>query len=41
MRRFAGEEVDRAVYYPEDQAYLLALDPHVMHYDVVMAPHNG
>ncbi len=41
IRRFAGEEVDRAVYYPEDKAYLLALDPHVMHYEVVAAPDNG
>ena len=41
IRRFAGEEVDRAVYYPEDKAYLLALDPKVMHYEVVLASDRG
>lgn len=25
---------DRAVYYPEDERYLLELDPHVVHYQV-------
>jgi heme-degrading monooxygenase HmoA len=37
IRRFAGEEVDRAVYYPEDRDYLLALDPKVTHYEVMVA----
>ncbi len=41
IRRFAGEEVDQAVYYPEDRAYLLALDPKVMHYEVMMASERG
>src|ERR671932_619404 len=34
IQRFAGDDVDRAVYYPEDQKYLLALEPKVTHYDV-------
>ena len=41
IRRFAGEEVDRAVYYPEDRDYLLALDPTVMHHEVLVAPEIG
>ena len=35
VRAFAGPDVDRAVYYPEDDAYLLEKDPTVAHYDVV------
>ncbi len=38
IRRFAGEEIDRAVYYPEDKDNLLALDPKVTHYEVLVAP---
>ena len=37
IRRFAGEDVDRAVYYPEDRDYLLALDPKVIHHEVLAA----
>jgi len=35
IRRFAGDEVDTAVYYPEYKDYLLALEPKVMHYEVL------
>ncbi len=41
IRRFAGEEIERAVYYPEDQRYLLALDPNVVHYEVLAAEGIG
>lgn len=34
IRGFAGEDTERAVYYPEDTRYLLALDPKVRHYEV-------
>jgi heme-degrading monooxygenase HmoA len=34
IRRFAGDDVERAVYYPEDKEYLLALAPNVEHYQV-------
>lgn len=34
IRAFAGDDVEQARYYPEDERYLLALDPHVRHYDV-------
>ncbi len=38
IRRFAGEDVERAVYYPEDKDYLLYLNPKVMHYEILVAP---
>jgi heme-degrading monooxygenase HmoA len=34
VREFAGENPDRSVYYPEDQQYLLQMEPLVRHYDV-------
>jgi heme-degrading monooxygenase HmoA len=35
IRRFAGEDISRAVFYPEDDRFLVARDEHVSHYDVV------
>jgi heme-degrading monooxygenase HmoA len=35
VRGFAGDDVERAVYYPEDDAFLLEKQPKVEHYDVV------
>ncbi len=32
---FAGEDIEVAHYYPEDDRYLLVKEPHVLHYDVV------
>ena len=32
---FAGEDVAKAKYYPEDAEYLLELEPTVVHYEVV------
>lgn len=34
VRAFAGENPDRSVYYPEDDQYLLQMEPLVRHYDV-------
>jgi heme-degrading monooxygenase HmoA len=34
VRAFAGSDVERARYYPEDERFLLELDPHVRHYTV-------
>ncbi len=34
IRSFAGEDVERAKYYPEDQDYLLEFEPAVVHYQV-------
>jgi len=38
IRAFAGEDVERARYYPEDAEYLLELEPTVTHYDVLDEP---
>ncbi len=35
IRAFAGEDIERARYYPEDRAYLLELEPTVTHHEVV------
>jgi hypothetical protein len=32
-RGFAGEDVERARYYPEDREFLLSLEPTVRHYE--------
>jgi heme-degrading monooxygenase HmoA len=34
IARFAGDDIERARYYPEDQQYLLAFAPTVDHYIV-------
>ena len=38
IRAFAGDDMERARYYPEDHDFLLELEPRVTHYDVVSAP---
>lgn len=38
IRRFAGSDLDRARYYPEDERFLEALEPRVEHYEVAIAP---
>jgi heme-degrading monooxygenase HmoA len=38
VRRFAGKDPETAKYYPEDQRYLLDMEPHVRHYEVTDAP---
>lgn len=38
IRKFAGEEIDRASYYPEDEKFLVKLEPNVKHYRVVTGP---
>lgn len=35
IRAFAGDDVDRARYYPEDEEFLLELEPRVLHYEVI------
>lgn len=37
IRAFAGEDLERARYYPEDEEFLLELEPTVTHYDVAGA----
>jgi heme-degrading monooxygenase HmoA len=34
VREFAGDEIEKAVYYPEDHEFLLTMEPGVAHYDV-------
>ena len=33
IRAFAGEDIERAVYYPKDTEFLLELEPTVAHYE--------
>ena len=35
IRQFAGEDIDRAVFYPEDERFLVERDEQVSHYEVV------
>jgi heme-degrading monooxygenase HmoA len=35
IRRFAGDDIERAVFYPEDERFLVDRDDHVSHYEVV------
>jgi heme-degrading monooxygenase HmoA len=37
IRAFAGAEPERAVYYPEDDDYLLEREPTVQHYEIADA----
>jgi heme-degrading monooxygenase HmoA len=41
IRAFAGADVERARYYPEDAAFLVELEPRVTHYEVLHAPSQG
>ena len=34
VRRFAGDDVDRAVFYPRDDDFLIERDERVIHYEV-------
>ena len=36
IREFAGNDVEKAFYYPEDPEYLLSMDPKVEHYEVLL-----
>jgi heme-degrading monooxygenase HmoA len=35
IRRFAGDDIEKAVFYPEDERFLIEKDEHVRHYEVV------
>ena len=35
IRRFVGEDYEKARYYQEDRDFLIELEPFVEHYDVV------
>ncbi|MEW6212392.1 MAG: antibiotic biosynthesis monooxygenase [Acidobacteriota bacterium] len=34
IKQFAGEDVEKARYYPEDPEYLLEMEPRVTHYEI-------
>jgi len=38
IRRFAGDDVEKAHYYPEDKDFLLEFEPKVTHYEVLVGP---
>ncbi len=40
IRAFAGPDIEAAVYYPEDDAYLLHKEPTVAHFDLAWS-HDG
>ncbi len=35
IRRFAGDDIERAVFFPEDDRFLIERDEHVEHFEVV------
>jgi heme-degrading monooxygenase HmoA len=37
IKAFAGPEYEKAVYYAEDKKFLLELEPHVTHYEVLQS----
>jgi heme-degrading monooxygenase HmoA len=41
VRGFAGDDVDAAVFYPEDERYLIERDLTVKHYTVVAGAGTG
>ncbi|MGZ3987954.1 MAG: antibiotic biosynthesis monooxygenase family protein [Flavisolibacter sp.] len=38
IKRFAGPDMEQAKYYPEDEHFLLELEPNVTHYEVLAKP---
>jgi len=38
IKRFAGPDMEVAKYYPEDEQFLLELEPMVTHYEVMAKP---
>jgi heme-degrading monooxygenase HmoA len=34
IRQFAGDDIEKAVFYPEDERFLVDRDNHVLHYEV-------
>ena len=37
IQEFAGNDIRRAVYYPEDHKFLLKMDPELNHYEIHLA----
>ncbi len=41
IRSFAGQDINKAVYYPRDPEYLLELQPNVEHFEVLVGAINS
>ncbi|MFQ5349511.1 MAG: antibiotic biosynthesis monooxygenase [Thermoanaerobaculia bacterium] len=41
IAEFAGEEIDRAVYFPEDERYLIERRDEIDHYEIVAGEGPG
>lgn len=41
IRKFAGPDIEKAVYYPKDKDFLLGLEPNVTHYEVMVGPQKN
>jgi len=41
IRAFAGDDIEAAVYYPEDERYLIERDATVKHYEVADSAEGG
>ena len=41
IKKFAGEDVEKARYYPEDHEFLKKLDPKVEHFEVMVNTVRG
>lgn len=41
VRDFAGEEPERARFYPDDHGYFVSVEEHVEHYEVVLDEGGG
>jgi heme-degrading monooxygenase HmoA len=38
IKKFAGPDFEKAVYYPEDKKFLLEMEPNVVHYEILAQP---
>ena len=38
IRAFAGDDLERAVFFPEDERFLVEREPRVVHYEVAAHP---
>jgi len=41
VKKFAGEDYEKARYYPEDQDFLLEFEDNVVHYEVISSTLNS
>ena len=41
VKGFAGPDPERAVFYPEDERYLVEKDEHIDHWEVLRAPEHS